>query len=49
MTPAAVPVERGAIRRWWADLTRPTRVLVAVNGVVVCCVGAVAAALPLFE
>jgi hypothetical protein len=43
------PVVRrsGAIAGWWADLASSTRVLVAVNGVVVAGVAGIVAALPL--
>lgn len=37
----------GAIAGWWADLASSTRVLVAVNGVVVAGVAGIVAALPL--
>jgi hypothetical protein len=44
--PAAVS---GAIRSWWGELTRPTRLLLSVNGVVIGGVGALAALLRLTQ
>jgi AcrR family transcriptional regulator len=44
---AAVLPRPGAIGAWWAELTGPTKVLVAVNGAVVAGIGVLAAVLPL--